>query len=116
MAGRWPVKRARRLRLRWSVLTVANRTPLYDTPIALGAKCIDFGGWDMPVDYPSHILAEHNATRTAAGLFDTAHMGELIVEGSGALESLQALVSRDLSGMEDGQGRYTLLTTERGTV
>jgi len=95
---------------------VANRTALYDVHVALGAKCIDFGGWDMPVDYPTHILKEHAATRTAAGLFDTGHMGELLVEGPGALESLQALVSRDLAGMDDGQGRYTLLTTERGTV
>jgi aminomethyltransferase len=95
---------------------VAQRTALYDTHIALGAKCIDFGGWEMPVDYPTHILAEHTATRTAAGLFDTGHMGELVIEGSGALESLQALVSRDLAGMEDGQGRYTLLTTDKGTV
>ena len=95
---------------------VANRTALYDVHIALGAKPIDFGGWDMPVDYPTHILKEHTATRTAAGLFDTGHMGELLVEGPGAFDSLQRLVSRDLSGMDDGQGRYTLLTTERGTV
>lgn len=95
---------------------MAHRTALYDVHIALGAKVIDFGGWDMPVDYPTHILKEHTATRTAAGLFDTGHMGELLIEGSGALESLQGLVSRDLAGMEDGQGRYTLLTTERGTV
>ena len=95
---------------------MANRTALYDVHIALGAKPIDFGGWDMPVDYPTHILKEHTATRTAAGLFDTGHMGELLVEGSGALESLQGLVSRDLAGMDDGQGRYTLLTTALGTV
>ncbi|HYF47837.1 MAG TPA: glycine cleavage system aminomethyltransferase GcvT [Planctomycetota bacterium] len=93
-----------------------NRTALYDTHIALGAKCIDFGGWEMPVEYPSKILQEHHATRSAAGLFDTGHMGELLVEGPGAFESLQALVSRDLSGMEDGQGRYTLLMTPQGTV
>ncbi|HYG74382.1 MAG TPA: glycine cleavage system aminomethyltransferase GcvT [Planctomycetota bacterium] len=95
---------------------MAHRTALYDIHIALGAKVIDFGGWDMPVDYPTHILQEHTATRTAAGLFDTGHMGELLVEGPGALESLQRTVSRDLGGMEDGQGRYTLLTNERGTV
>ncbi|MCY3023337.1 MAG: glycine cleavage system aminomethyltransferase GcvT [Planctomycetota bacterium] len=95
---------------------MANRTALYPTHVALGAKVIDFGGWDMPLEYPTHILREHTATRTAAGLFDTAHMGELLVEGPGALESLQRLVSRDLAGMEDGQGRYTLLMTERGTV
>jgi len=95
---------------------MANRTALYQTHLALGAKVIDFGGWDMPLEYPAHILREHTATRSAAGLFDTAHMGQLLVEGPGALESLQRLVSRDLAGMEDGQGRYTLLTTERGTV
>jgi aminomethyltransferase len=95
---------------------VANRTALFETHIASGAKVIDFGGWDMPLDYPTHILQEHNATRTAAGLFDTGHMGELLVEGPGALESLQRVVSRDLSGMADGQGRYTLLMSERGTV
>lgn len=95
---------------------MANRTALYETHLALGAKVVEFGGWDMPLEYPTRILREHTATRTAAGLFDTAHMGQLLVEGPGALESLQRLVSRDLAGMEDGQGRYTLLTTERGTV
>ena len=95
---------------------MANRTALYETHLALGAKVIDFGGWDMPVDYPTHILQEHHATRQHAGLFDTGHMGEVRVEGSGALESLQAAVSRDLTGMENGQGRYTLLCNERGTV
>ncbi len=95
---------------------MANRTALYETHLALGAKVIDFGGWDMPVDYPTHILQEHHATRQNAGLFDTGHMGEVRVEGPGALESLQAAVSRDLTGMENGQGRYTLLCNERGTV
>jgi aminomethyltransferase len=95
---------------------VANRTALYETHLALNAKVIDFGGWDMPVDYPTHILQEHNATRRNAGLFDTGHMGEVLIEGPGALESLQGAVSRDLAGMEEGQGRYTLLCTERGTV
>jgi len=95
---------------------MANRTALYETHLALGAKVIDFGGWDMPLEYPAHILREHAATRTAAGLFDTAHMGQLHVEGPGALESLQRLVSRDLAGSADGQGRYTLLTTAHGTV
>ena len=95
---------------------MANRTALYDTHIALGAKVIDFGGWDMPVDYPTHILQEHHATRQNAGLFDTGHMGEVLVQGPGALDSLQRAVSRDLAGMEDGQGRYALLCNERGTV
>ena len=93
-----------------------NRTALYETHLALGAKPIDFGGWEMPVDYPTHILQEHFATRKNAGLFDTGHMGEVLIEGPGALESLQRTVSRDLAGMEDGQGRYTLLCNERGTV
>ncbi|MFH0938561.1 MAG: glycine cleavage system aminomethyltransferase GcvT [Planctomycetota bacterium] len=95
---------------------MANRTALYDAHLALGAKLIDFGGWEMPIDYPTRILREHNATRAAAGLFDTGHMGELAVEGPGALASLQSLVSRDLDGLADGQGRYALLTTSRGTV
>ncbi|MGD0093607.1 MAG: glycine cleavage system aminomethyltransferase GcvT [Planctomycetota bacterium] len=95
---------------------MANRTALYSTHLALGAKVIDFGGWDMPLEYPTHILREHAATRTAAGLFDTAHMGQLHVEGPGALESLQRLVSRDLATLADGQGRYALLTSARGTV
>ncbi|MEI6232342.1 MAG: glycine cleavage system aminomethyltransferase GcvT [Planctomycetota bacterium] len=95
---------------------MASRTALYETHLALGAKVIDFGGWDMPVDYPTHILQEHFATRQNAGLFDTGHMGEVLIEGPGALDSLQAAVSRDLDGMEDGQGRYTLLCNERGTV
>ena len=95
---------------------MANRTALYETHVALGAKLIDFGGWDMPVDYPTHILQEHHATRKNAGLFDTGHMGEVLIEGPGALASLQGAVSRDLAGMEDGQGRYTLLCNEQGGV
>ncbi len=95
---------------------MANRTALYETHLALGAKPIDFGGWEMPVDYPTHILQEHFATRQRAGLFDTGHMGEVVIEGPGALESLQNAVSRDLAGMDIGQGRYTLLCNERGTV
>jgi aminomethyltransferase len=84
--------------------------------VALGAKMTDFGGWEMPLEYPTRILEEHTATRTAAGLFDCAHMGLLAVEGPGALSSLQHMVSRDLDGMADGQGRYALLMTPQGTV
>src|SRR3954449_7807064 len=65
-----------------------KRTPLYDRHVALGARVVEFGGWEMPVQY-SGIVDEHNAVRNAAGLFDISHMGEFEVKGRDALAFLQ---------------------------
>jgi len=75
---------------------------------------VNFGGWDMPVEY-SGIVAEHMATRTAAGLFDVSHMGEIEVRGEGALDLIQHVTCNDASKLAAGQAQYSGLMTERGT-
>lgn len=90
-----------------------NRTPLYDTHKKLGAKMVNFGGWDMPVSY-SGVLKEHEAVRSKAGLFDVSHMGEIRVEGEEAMAFLQYLTCNDLSKAKDGQCQYNILMNEQG--
>jgi aminomethyltransferase len=80
----------------------------------LKAKMVNFGGWDMPVEY-SGIVAEHMATRTVAGLFDVSHMGEIEVRGEHALELVQHVTCNDASKLAVGQAHYSGLMTERGT-
>src|SRR5260221_4237440 len=93
-----------------------NRTPLYEQHRALGARLVEFGGWEMPVQY-SGILQEHDAVRTHAGLFDVSHMGEFKVEGTGALAFLQYLVPNDVSRLAVGQALYTqLCLPDGGTI
>src|SRR5262245_3029388 len=91
-----------------------KRTPLYPLHRELGAKLIDFGGWEMPVQY-SGILEEHRAVRERAGIFDVSHMGELEVTGPRALEALQSLTPNDVSKLADGRCHYSAFLTERGT-
>ena len=75
---------------------------------------VDFGGWDMPVQY-SGTIEEHMAVRTAAGLFDVSHMGEIVVRGPQALELVQHVTSNDASALQEGQAQYSALTTPSGT-
>ena len=91
-----------------------KRTPLYSVHRELGAKMVDFGGWEMPVEYRG-IREEHRAVRERAGLFDVSHMGEFAVEGPDALAFLQRLTSNDVSKLEDGRCQYSAMLTERGT-
>src|SRR5215831_18217021 len=91
-----------------------RRTPLYALHRELGAKLIDFGGWEMPVQYAG-ILEEHRAVRERVGLFDVSHMGELDVQGPGALAALQALTPNDVAKLADGRIHYSAFLTERGT-
>jgi aminomethyltransferase len=91
------------------------RTPLYDRHVAAGARMVPFAGWEMPVQYEG-VIPEHRAVRTDCGVFDVSHMGEIEVEGMGALELLQGLLSNDLSTVAPGGAQYTLLTNERGGV
>jgi aminomethyltransferase len=91
-----------------------KRTPLFDLHRELGAKLIDFGGWEMPVQYEG-ILEEHRAVRERAGLFDVSHMGELEVNGPGALALLQSLTPNDVAKLSDGRIQYSAFLTERGT-
>jgi aminomethyltransferase len=80
----------------------------------MGAKMVDFGGWDMPVEY-SGIIAEHLAVRTAAGLFDVSHMGEIEIRGPHALALIQYVTSNDASRLVNGQAQYSGLLTSAGT-
>ncbi|MEP6995173.1 MAG: glycine cleavage system aminomethyltransferase GcvT [Acidobacteriota bacterium] len=97
-----------------AVPAALKRTPLYDLHRELGAKLIDFGGWEMPVQYAG-ILEEHRAVRERVGLFDVSHMGELEFRGEGALAALQRLTCNDVSRLSDGRIQYSALLTERGT-
>ena len=90
-----------------------RRTPLYDEHKALGARLVDFAGWEMPVQY-SGIKAEHQAVRNHAGLFDVSHMGEVVFRGPDAEEAVQRLVTRDVSRLADGQAGYAAVCYEDG--
>jgi aminomethyltransferase len=96
--------------------TSLKRTPLYEQHLALGARLVEFGGWEMPVQYSS-ILEEHRAVRTRAGLFDVSHMGEFKFEGKDALAFLQNLVPNDVGRLAIHQALYTqLCLPDGGTV
>ncbi|MCX6911239.1 MAG: glycine cleavage system aminomethyltransferase GcvT [Verrucomicrobia bacterium] len=90
-----------------------KRTPLYESHRRLGARLVEFGGWEMPVQYDG-ILAEHNAVRADCGIFDISHMGEMRVSGSLALAFLNHLLTNDLARLSVGQGQYNLMCIERG--
>jgi aminomethyltransferase len=82
----------------------------------MGGRMVDFGGWDMPVQYPAGTVEEHLRTRTHAGLFDVSHMGEIDVRGLDAIPFVNRLTSNDVSKLIDGQAQYSALTTPDGTV
>lgn len=92
-----------------------KRTSLYAAHQKLGGKLIEFGGWEMPVQYTS-IMDEHQAVRTAAGIFDISHMGEVTVSGNGAVEYLNRVLTNDIRKLTPGQGQYTLMCNGRGGV
>ena len=93
-----------------------KRTPLNEAHRRLGGRMVEFGGWDMPVQYPAGTVNEHVRTRTHAGLFDVSHMGEVDVRGPDAIAFVNRLTSNDVSKLVDGQAHYTALTTPQGTV
>jgi aminomethyltransferase len=92
-----------------------KRTSLYETHQKLGGKLIEFGGWEMPVQYTS-IMDEHAAVRKAAGIFDISHMGEVTVSGAAAADFLNYVLTNDIRKLAPGQGQYTLMCNERGGV
>jgi aminomethyltransferase len=92
-----------------------RRTPLYEQHVDLGAKIVPFAGWEMPVIYEG-IREEHSAVRTHAGMFDVSHMGEVEVEGPGALAFLQLVLSNDVAKLEIGGAQYSCLCDESGGV
>ncbi len=92
-----------------------KRTALFEEHKKLGGRLIDFGGWELPVQYTG-LMDEHLACRNQAGLFDVSHMGEFHVEGPGSLEFLNYLVTNDVSKIVDGQAQYTVLCHENGGI
>ena len=93
-----------------------KKTPLNNVHRALGGKMVDFGGWDMPVQYPAGVINEHLRTRNNSGLFDVSHMGEFWVEGADAIAFVNKLTTNDVTKLIDGQAQYSALTREDGTV
>ncbi|MGD0830754.1 MAG: glycine cleavage system aminomethyltransferase GcvT [Terracidiphilus sp.] len=94
-----------------------KKTPLNAVHRALQARMVDFGGWDMPVEYPSAgggLIAEHLAVRNSVGLFDVSHMGEIQFRGPGALAAVQHITMNDVSRLSDGQAQYSALLTPEG--
>ena len=92
------------------------KTPLYDEHVALGGRIVPFAGYLLPVQYPTGVIKEHLAVRTAAGLFDVSHMGEITFKGPGALASLNHLLTNDYTKMPLNKARYGILCNEKGGV
>ena len=98
--------------------TTLKKTALNATHRALKARMVDFGGWDMPLEYPcpgGGLIAEHLAVRTGVGLFDVSHMGEIQFRGPGALAAVQHITMNDAARLKDGQAQYSALLTPQGT-
>ncbi len=93
-----------------------KKTPLYDCHVKAGGKLVSFAGYLLPVQYETGVIKEHMAVRTAAGLFDVSHMGEVVLKGRDALENIQRLVTNDCSHMYDGQVKYSPMCNENGGV
>src|SRR5690349_1454462 len=92
-----------------------KKTPLYDEHVRLGARMVPFGGWFMPVQYTG-IVDEHQAVRTAVGMFDISHMGQFVVSGNGARDWLDTMLTNNVSKLDVGQGQYTFLLNDDGGV
>ncbi len=92
-----------------------RRTPLYEAHVAAGAKLVPFAGWEMPVQYEG-VRAEHLAVRSACGVFDVSHMGQIETAGPGALELLQRLLSNDVGKLQQGGAQYSVLCREDGGI
>lgn len=93
-----------------------KKTPLHQVHIGLQAKMAEFAGYDMPIQYPAGVLAEHNATRNAAGLFDVSHMGQIILEGPGAVALLERLTPSAFAPLKHGACKYTVLMNDEGGI
>ncbi len=94
---------------------MAKRTPLFSAHEALKGKLIDFGGWELPVQYTG-IAQEHHAVRNHAGIFDVSHMGEINVTGEDAIKSVNELITNDLESIVDGQALYTAMCNHEGGI
>ena len=99
-----------------AIMSDLKRTPLYDAHVALGAKMVPFAGFEMPVQYPTGITREHEAVRSAAGMFDVSHMGEFLVVGSGALAFVSYITSNDPAQLAVGQVQYSVFCLPDGGI
>jgi aminomethyltransferase len=103
-------------RLAWAVSEAApKKTPLYDEHVRLGAKMVPFAGWLMPVQYTS-IVEEHQAVRNNVGIFDISHMGQFVVDGAGAREWLNTMLTNNIDKLDIRMGQYTFLLNKRGGI
>src|SRR6478735_1633478 len=93
-----------------------KRTPLHDVHVALGAKIVPCAGYEMPVQYPAGITAEHKAVRDGCGMFDVSHMGEFWITGPRAVEFVNHVTTNDVSALAVGQVHYSTILNERGTI
>ncbi|MGD8757861.1 MAG: glycine cleavage system protein T, partial [Deltaproteobacteria bacterium] len=93
-----------------------HRTVFYEQHVALGAKIVEFAGWEMPIFYPPGIVQEHLATRKKAGLFDVSHMGRFTVRGAGALKFLQHVLTNNAEALDirETGAQYTMIPNENG--
>lgn len=95
---------------------MTQRTPLHDVHVALGAKMVPFAGFDMPVQYPAGITAEHKSVRERVGLFDVSHMGEFIIRGPGAVDFISYVTTNDVAALATGQAHYSTILNDNGTI
>ncbi|HHX49673.1 MAG TPA: glycine cleavage system aminomethyltransferase GcvT [Clostridiales bacterium] len=95
---------------------MSMKTPLYDLHVALGGQMVDFAGYELPIQYKTGIVVEHNAVRNNAGIFDVSHMGEIFFEGKEAEKALNYVMTNNMSNMYDGQCRYSMVCYENGGV
>ena len=93
-----------------------KRTPLHDIHIALGAKMVPFAGYEMPVQYPGGITAEHKAVREGCGVFDVSHMGEFWINGARAVDFVNYVTTNNVAALEVGQVHYSTILNDRGTI
>ena len=91
-----------------------KRTQLYEAHLACGGQMVDFGGWEMPIQYPSGIVAEHLATRSGCGIFDVSHMGRLLIEGPDRLAFMQHVLSSNVAAVKPGRAQYCMIPNATG--
>ena len=95
---------------------MSEKTPLYEEHVRLGAKLVPFAGYEMPVQYPTGIRAEHEAVRTNAGIFDVSHMGEFRGTGPGSIALVSAVTTNDPAALRIGQAQYSVMCVEDGGI
>ena len=91
-----------------------KRTQLYEAHLAAGGQMVDFGGWEMPIQYPAGIVTEHLTTRSSCGIFDVSHMGRLLIEGPDRLAFMQRVLSGNVAAVKPGRAQYCMIPNETG--